>query len=246
MADAYPFRVPYPDEVFDFLLELINDEPRVVLDLGTGTGDIARRMAPRVERVDAVDVSAAMIAKGKALGGGDAGNLTWIEGKAEEARLTPPYALVTAGESLHWMDWEVLLPRLAGALTPNGCLAIVQREEQPPPWQDALMDLIISFSKLGKYQEYDLAAILESRGLFQLLGRRTVEAQHTEQPVDDYLRSFHSRASLSGERLGPDGVRDFDDRLRETVRPWAKDGVLALQWAPSIVWGRPLEGAQAR
>src|SRR5262249_55186769 len=44
---AYRHRPPYPAEVFDILVGLIADEPRAVLDVGTGTGEIARGLAPR-------------------------------------------------------------------------------------------------------------------------------------------------------------------------------------------------------
>src|SRR5262245_11507173 len=60
VADAYHHRPPYPDEVFAILTGLITCEPRAVLDAGCGTGDIARRLAPLVARVDAVDFSPAM------------------------------------------------------------------------------------------------------------------------------------------------------------------------------------------
>lgn len=40
---------------------------------------------------------------GRWLAGGDAKNLRWIVGRAEDAPLNPPYDLTTAGESLHWM-----------------------------------------------------------------------------------------------------------------------------------------------
>lgn len=242
VADAYRSRLPYSDEVFDVLEGLIVDEPRVVLDLGAGTGDIARRMAPRVERVDAVDTSAAMISRGKCLPGGDASNLNWIQDRAEDAPLTPPYALVTAGESLHWMDWDVLLPRLAACLMPGGCLAMIDRNELAPPWQEQLMEVIRAFTASLNYEPYDLVELLESRGLFEPLGRVTATAQRTRQSADGYLLSFHSRASLTPQRLGAGGVADFDARVRETVGPWARDGMVTLEWAPTIVWGRPLAG----
>jgi predicted TPR repeat methyltransferase len=63
VADAYPHRPPYPAAVFDTLAELITDTPRAILDVGCGTGDIARPLVARVDRVDAVDISAAMIAQ---------------------------------------------------------------------------------------------------------------------------------------------------------------------------------------
>ena len=126
---AYPSRPPYPDGVFKALAGLIGDGPRTVLDLGCGTGDLARRLAPLVERVDAVDISEGMIALGKTLPGGDAPNLRWIVGSAEDAPIAPPYGLVVAGESLHWMAWDVVLPRVREALAPGGMLAIVGRGE---------------------------------------------------------------------------------------------------------------------
>lgn len=125
VAASYRHRPPYPPQAFDILAGLIADAPRTVLDLGCGTGFVARPLAPLVDRVDAIDISTAMIEVGKRLPGGDHARLTWIAGRAEDVALRPPYALITAGDSLHWMDWDRVLPRLADALSPNGALAIL-------------------------------------------------------------------------------------------------------------------------
>jgi predicted TPR repeat methyltransferase len=82
VVDAYHFRAPYPEETFDILLSLLTDEPRAVLDVGSGSGDIARRLVDRVERVDAVDFSLPMIEKGKTLPKGNHPRLRWIYGPA--------------------------------------------------------------------------------------------------------------------------------------------------------------------
>jgi SAM-dependent methyltransferase len=245
VAEAYPFRLPYSSDVLDIIERLVTDNPRAVLDLGTGTGDVARPLASRVDRVDAVDISAAMIERGRRLPGGDAPNLTWIHAPAEDAPLSPPYALVTAGESLHWMDWDVLLPRLAGALTPHGNLAVVYRNELPPPWQDKLMELIREFSTMRDYQDYDLIEVLVSRGLFQPAGTKTARTESVSQPVGDYVRSFHSRASLAAEAIGEERALEFDRRLEALLEPWRADGKVRLQWAPVVTWGRPLGGFAA-
>jgi trans-aconitate methyltransferase len=240
VAQAYRFRLPYPNEVFDTLHGLIRDEPRTVLDIGTGTGDLARPLTARVERVDAVDPSPAMLAEGRALPGGDAPNLMWIEGRAEDAPLSPPYALVTAGESVHWMNWDVLFPRLAAALTPEGSLAMVYRNELPPPWQDELMTLIRETSTMENYQDYDLIDLLQRRGLLEVAGNATTATQRTEQRVDDYVHSFFSRASLSPRAIGPARASDFATRLRALLEPWVIEDTVTLEWAPQMTWGRPL------
>src|SRR6185437_12928782 len=57
-------------------------------------------------------ISAAMIEAGRRRPGGDNARLRWLAGAAETVPLPGRYALVTAGASLHWMDWALVL--LAG------------------------------------------------------------------------------------------------------------------------------------
>ena len=85
-----------------------------MLDLGAGEGALARPLAEMVDHVDAVDISAAMIDAGRDRPGGRQPNLRWIVGAAQDAPLGGPYALVTAGASMHWMPWPQTLTRLAG------------------------------------------------------------------------------------------------------------------------------------
>ena len=89
-----------------------------------------------------------MIAKARTLPGGEAQNLRWIAAPVEKAPLEPPYALITAGESLHWMDWQIVLPRFAHVVTPNGMLAILYKSRGDDPWEDELQHLITRFSSI--------------------------------------------------------------------------------------------------
>jgi SAM-dependent methyltransferase len=109
----YHLRAPYPLTLAPFLLTLGRPARGAVLDLGCGTGDIARRLAPDVARVDAVDVSRPMLDRARALPGGDDPSIRWFEARAEEAPLAGPYSLAIRGASLHWMDWNAVLPRIA-------------------------------------------------------------------------------------------------------------------------------------
>ena len=42
LVSLYHLRLPYPAQTFDILTALIRDQPRNVLDVGAGTGEIAR------------------------------------------------------------------------------------------------------------------------------------------------------------------------------------------------------------
>jgi ubiquinone/menaquinone biosynthesis C-methylase UbiE len=242
---VYDRRLPYPVEVFDLVLSLVSDEPRCALDLGTGTGDLARPLARHLQRIDAVDMSPAMIARGKALPGGDAPNLRWIEGRAEDVELRPPYALITAGESLHWMDWDVLLPRLKRLLSEHAYLAMVYRRERAVPWQSELDTLISELSTIKNFESYNLVEELERRHLFQAVGRFETDPTTNLQSIDDYIDSFHSRASLSRQAMPPADWQAFDERLRSLVEPWSEEGMLTLQTEALVSWGVPLAGPPA-
>src|SRR4051812_42783283 len=104
LVNVYQHRLPYPQAVFDRLFTLLAGLPSRVLDVGTGTGDIARQLVVSLEHVDAIDVSEAMLERGQTLPNGQHPNLKWIRGRVEESQLQAPYGLITGGDSIHWMD----------------------------------------------------------------------------------------------------------------------------------------------
>lgn len=236
---AYRHRPPYPAEVFDVLIGLVAGEPGSVLDLGTGTGAIARGLVGRVARVDAIDPSRGMIEAGRGLPGGDHPDLTWVEGHAENAPLRPPYGLVTAGASLHWMDWATVLPRVRDALVPGGVLAIVDEREQPQPWDAALKGIIGRFSTNRAYRPYDLIEELERRGLFRRQGRLRTAPVAFRRTVAEYVESLHARNGLSRDRTTAEAASAFDREVTALVTPHAVDGRLSLRVAAEVAWGFP-------
>ncbi|HET9111263.1 MAG TPA: methyltransferase domain-containing protein [Ktedonobacterales bacterium] len=236
---AYPTRPPYPAAVADLLASLAL-EPRVALDVGCGTGDVARRLALRMERVDAVDISAAMVAAGQRLPGGDAANLRWQIAALEDAPLAGPYGLVVAGESLHWMDWERVLPRLRAALAPGAALVIVERAEEPSPWSEALLALIQRSSTNREFQPYDLVDELARRGLFTLTGQTRIASESFSQPLASYIESIHSRNGFSRDRMRPEDAAAFDAAAAALVAPYAPDGQVNLRVGAVVRWGSPL------
>ena len=209
VVEAYRHRPPYPAEVFEILAGLITGAPRRILDVGCGTGDLARRLVARVARLDAVDFSREMLERGKRLPGGDHPGLCWLHGRVEEVALEPPYALVTAGESLHWLEWEVALPRFRAVLAPGGYLALVERETAPDPWS-TLGTIIPRYRTDGGYRPYAMLDELERHGLFRKIGERRTAPVPFAQAIDDYIESYHSRSGFSREQMGPARAAAFD------------------------------------
>ncbi|HVR88567.1 MAG TPA: class I SAM-dependent methyltransferase [Candidatus Limnocylindria bacterium] len=239
VARLYRHRLEYPAALFDLLLDLIGRERPVVLDAGAGTGAIARHLAPRVERVDAVDPALPMIEAGRVLPGGADPRLRWIHAPAETATLDGPYGLITTSQSLHWMDWQIVLPRFAAALAPGARLAIIDDPEEPGPWHEELRAIIARYSIMRTYHhQYALIPELERLGLFVREGEQYVPPVTVTQPVDDYVASFHARSSLARHRIGAAAAARFDAEVRALVgdRRVVERGI-----GGRIVYGRPVD-----
>jgi SAM-dependent methyltransferase len=247
LAAAYPARPPYPDGVIHLLTTLIGNTSGVVLDVGCGTGELSRRLSPSVERVDAVDFSEAMLALARQLPGGDARNIRWTLGAVENVALTAPYDLVTAGECLHWMDLEVVMSRFAQVLSPNGSLAVIDRnwDTDARVWQ-RILPIIERYSPVWNYQPFDLIEHLRAQGLFEVDGQQRFGPDPWRPTIDEYLECRHSQRGLSRTHMGPAATASFDAEAAQTLDELVETGVivrhegrLELGVSARVTWGRP-------
>ncbi|HEX2560818.1 class I SAM-dependent methyltransferase, partial [Phenylobacterium sp.] len=83
VARAYANRPPYPPALIAALAELATGRGRA-LDLGCGPGKLAIPLADCFQEVWAVDLSAPMIAAGRAADAGAHAGLRWIHGRTED------------------------------------------------------------------------------------------------------------------------------------------------------------------
>jgi SAM-dependent methyltransferase len=236
---SYASRPAYPAALFDLLVGLADPACPFVLDAGTGTGDLARPLARRFARVDAIDPSAAMIEAGRHGEGGDAPNLRWITAAAESAPLDPPYGLMVAGQSLAWMEWSIVLPRWRSALSTRAFVAIVERTWDSAPWRPALTPVIARYSTNREYRPYDLLNELSTRNLYRVVGRQVLPGGVTAD-VERVIDALHSQNGLARCALGEARSRAFDDEVRGLLAPFVEDERIVIPAGAEVTWGNPV------
>jgi ubiquinone/menaquinone biosynthesis C-methylase UbiE len=133
-ADAYERARPgYAPEAAAYLVRELDLRPgRVVVDVGAGTGKLARQLAPSGARVIALEPLAEMRALVPA-------GIEVLDGRAEGIPL-PDDAVdaVTVAQAFHWFDRETALREIERVLRPGGKLAIVRNVREPHPFDEVL------------------------------------------------------------------------------------------------------------
>jgi SAM-dependent methyltransferase len=121
MYDRY--RPPPPPELLDLLTLLTGAErPRLVVDLGCGTGLSTRAWADRADEVVGVEPNPRMIERARTAT--DAPNVRYVEAYAAETRLPAGETdLVTAWQAFHWMEPQPVLAEAARILRGGGAFA---------------------------------------------------------------------------------------------------------------------------
>jgi SAM-dependent methyltransferase len=243
---AYHHRPPYPAETFEVLAGLMDKSasPRRILDAGCGRGEMAAMLRQYADSIDAVDVSVAMIEAGKRMPYGSDPKIHWITGGIEEAPLTPPYALIVAAASIHWMAWERTLPRFADVLSPNGYLALVETRGLPNVWDKEVGPLLAHYSMNRDFQPYNMLTVageLESRGLFQQAGVIEVEAQPFRQPVEGWIEAVHAANGFSRDRMDKSTSAEFDRQIRDIIVKYCPGGEVEQMVGARVVYGKPLQ-----
>lgn len=240
VVDLYPYRPPYPEAVFERLRQLT---PRhdAMLDIGCGPGKVSRPLTRSFANVVAVDPSQHMITLGQQLPDGQAPNLHWVRGLAEDALLDGwRFDLTVAAASIHWMDHDRLFPRLLAHAAPGHVFAAVSGDDAfEPPWHAEWKRF------LGKWVPEVTGRPLEPRwqdiiagdfsGHVDVAGRESFTAPFS-QSVEDFIRCQHSRDTWAYSRLAS-RTAAFDAEIAEILEPHAANGQLAYTVRTLVTWG---------
>ncbi len=128
-------RAGFPDRFFDRLMAIgvVARGDRLV-DLGTGTGTVARGFARRGCTVTGLDPSDALRAQAEALDREAGVSVRYVEGTAEATGLDDGIAeVVTAGQCWHWFDGPRAAAEARRVLVPGGRLVIGHFDWLPLP-----------------------------------------------------------------------------------------------------------------
>ena len=247
MAENYLFRPAYSREVYDTLLRLMRNQPRALLDIGCGPGNITFGLLDHVDRIDAIDPSEEMLRVALSFPKSSDPKIRWMCARAEDADLQPPYGLIVAGASIHWMDLDRVLPKFRAALSEGAVLAVLDGDAPiDPPWEADATTFMLDFleRREGKRPEWwaNAASRLSSPVLghssFEHVGSLITQPIDVSQSIEDFLRCEHSRATWSEEVLGERDAGEFDAQMTGLLTPHAKNGLLTYSMQTRIEWGR--------
>jgi trans-aconitate methyltransferase len=226
------FRRGYPPEVAHELataFALTRDD--VVLDLGCGTGQLTRVLAPRVRAVLGMDPEPAMLAQARLAT--EEPNVTWLLGADSDvgalaAVLGPGrLAAVTVAQALHWMDHERLFAAVRPLLRPGGGVAVVTNGEplwlQNSAWSAALREVLAAYLGTPVHRTCGTDEASQRRYADALAAAGyAVEAHVVEYfaplTVEEIAGGVFS--AMSPDRLpAPEARPAFTERVREAVVP---------------------------
>ncbi len=235
---AYANRPDYPPALFEALLERIHGRA-IALDLGTGPGKIAGRLAPHFARIDAIDPSAAMLATARE--NWPAQNINWINARTEDAALAPAYDLVTAGAAIHWMVPEITFPKIARHLAPSAKLAIIGGDgAHEAPWKTE-WETFANRWTLHDGGAYDRSRHHVARKMLEqwIDAEENLSFGHEmRQSIPEFLENLHSHSNWTRAHLGA-RTAAFDEEAAALLGSFLHDGLLTYTVSTRLIVGHP-------
>ena len=166
------------------------DSEDLLLEVAAGTGHVARRLAPRVRAVVALDATWAMLEQGR---GAAPANVIFLQGDAGALPFPDAsFDVVLARFAVHHFEQpKVQLAEMRRCLRPGGRLAvadIVADTAAQPGEQD----------RLERLRDDSHARLLGVDELAGLVGD-DVEIRHVERPLEPWLEQTETSPDAAGE-----------------------------------------------
>ena len=223
-ADDYArYRAGFPDSLFDRLARFdIGEAGQSVVDLGTGTGALARGFARRGCRVVGIDPAKPLLQQARLVDAAEGIRIDYRVAHAEDTGLpSQSVDVVSAGQCWHWFDRVRATAEVARILQPEGRLVIAHFDWIPLTGNvvQATEALIASHNPawtwgggLGVHPQW-LRDLGEA-------GFRTLESFSYDVTASYTHEAWRGRIRASAgvsASLSPDQVQAFDEALAQLL-----------------------------
>ena len=227
-ADYGAHRAGFPALFFSRVRQMgIGLAGQSLLDLGTGTGALARQFAAQGCAVTATDISSSLLYEGQRLASLEALRLEWLQRSAEETRLpSASFDVVSAGQCWHWFSRERAAAEAHRVLRPKGSLLIAHFDWLSRPDNLVAQSLALALSHRETPAPAQLSVGI--RGTYCLWLEEVEGAGFTEIETSsfdvevpytrDAWRGRMRASALLGATLSAARVEAFDQELGALLR----------------------------
>ena len=224
-ADDYAcHRQGFPESFFDSIARFgLRGPGQRVLDLATGTGQMARGLARRGARVTGLDRAPELLLQARALDRDAGVSVDYQVGLAEETGLgAAAFDWVTAAQCWHWFDAPRAAREIARLLKPQGRILIAHLDWLPAPGTvvEATEALILEFNPSWPYGGLDGLPTHALRDL-ERAGFHSLELLAYDLPLVYTHQAWRGRIRASAgvaASLPPEAVERFDGRHAQLLR----------------------------
>lgn len=121
IAEQYlRFRPHYPDALIDFVVSFV-PEKKTALDVATGNGQVAEKLAKYFDVVYAIDISARQLENAIVKS-----NIIYNASPAEKTDFeAAQFDLITVAQAVHWFDFDGFYKEIYRILKPAGIFAVM-------------------------------------------------------------------------------------------------------------------------
>lgn len=234
------YRPPYPEALLDDIRDRLPVTGQgKLLDLASGTGQIALPLAVHFAEVWAVDQEQELVAYGRSKAEAQGiSNITWLAATAEQVELEEGFELVTIGNAFHRLDRQIVASRAYSWLLPGAGLCLLwggdplQGEDG---WQKAVARLLEEWRRRlaatdrvpagweAAMDRHPHAEVLRQAG-FDFIGHLELPLMQT-WTTETLVGFIYSTSFLNREVLGTNAAT-FEQELKHLVLSCEPDGVL--------------------
>jgi len=222
-GDYARFRAGFPDSMFERLAAAgFCSGGMKVVDVGTGTGTMARGYARRGADVIAIDPDERLTLEARQLDAAENVRIDYRKGKAEELPAADATAdVITAGQCWHWFHGRKAAAEFARVVRPGGGVVIAHFDWLPLPGNlvEATERLIKAHNASWRFDGGN-GFHAESLPHLHAAGFRDLETFSYDVDVAYSAAAWRGRIRASagvGATLAPEQVQAFDADLERTM-----------------------------